>query len=70
MLNKTFKITDMECPACAMRLEGLEDTLPGVQSISASYRKAQLEIEYDETRLSIDQILAAIKALGYTALPG
>ena len=69
MTKTAFKITNMECPACAMRLEGLEDTLPGARRVSASYRKARLEIEYDERLLAPQQIIAAIQALGYTAIP-
>lgn len=69
MVKTAFKIANMECPSCAMRLEGLEDTLPGARRVSASYRKARLEIEYDEHLLSPQQIIAAIQALGYTATP-
>jgi copper chaperone CopZ len=55
----------MHCSNCVIRLEGLEDELPGVQRVQASYRKQQMVIEYDETRLSLEQIVAAINALGY-----
>ena len=69
MTKTAFKITNMECPSCAMRLEGLEDTLPGARRVSVSYRKAHLEIEYDEHILSPQQIIAAIQSIGYTAIP-
>lgn len=67
MTKKTFRILNMECPMCALKLEGLEEDLPGVQRASASYRRQRLEVEFDETRLSEGQLLAAIEALGYTA---
>lgn len=51
-----------------MRLEGLEDTLPGIRSIKASYQKQTLEIEFDEQLLPEAHILAAIKDLGYTVI--
>lgn len=60
-----FKITGMECPNCAMILESLEDKLPGVQRAEASYHKAQMLVEYDETRVSEAEIRAAIQKLGY-----
>jgi copper chaperone CopZ len=50
---------------CAMKLEGLEDDLPGVKHASASYRQQRLEIEFDETRVSEAQVFAAIRELGY-----
>ena len=49
-----------------MRLEGLEDDLPGVERIRASCQKQQLEVEYDEKELTAAQIVGAIQRLGYT----
>ncbi len=66
MLKKTFRVPDMHCTACVMRLEGLEDDLPGVKRVKASYQKGQMEVEYDEKLLSEAQIAAAVKRLGYT----
>jgi len=60
-----FRVPDMMCPNCAFHLEGLEDELPGVRRITASYKKQSMEVEFDETKLSVDQILAAANALGY-----
>ena len=69
MLKQVFRVTDMHCSNCVMRLEGLEDDLPGVQRVRASYHKQQMEVEYDESRLSAEQIVAAIRKLGYTVAP-
>jgi Cu+-exporting ATPase len=69
MIKKTFKVPDMTCSNCAMKLESLEDTLVGVKEINASYHKLQMEIVYDETRLNDEQIIAAVKKKGYQAIP-
>jgi copper chaperone CopZ len=69
MIKKIFKIPDMTCTNCAMKLESLEDTLEGVKEISASYHKLQMTVEYDESRLTDEQIIAAVKKKGYQALP-
>ncbi len=68
MIKKTFKVPDMTCSNCAMKLESLEDTLDGVKEINASYHKLQMEIVYDESRLTDEQIIAAVKKKGYTAV--
>jgi copper chaperone CopZ len=52
-----------------MKLESLEDTLEGVREINASYHKLQMTVEYDETRLTDEEIIAAVKKKGYQALP-
>jgi len=69
MIKRTFKIPDMTCSNCAMKLESLEDTLEGVKEINASYHKLQMVIEYDESKLSDEQIIAAVKKKGYQAIP-
>ncbi|HEX9331984.1 MAG TPA: cation transporter [Anaerolineales bacterium] len=68
MIKKTFKIPDMSCTNCAMKLEALEDSLDGVKEINASYHKLQMVIVYDETKLTDEQIIAAVKKKGYQAV--
>jgi copper chaperone CopZ len=58
----------MTCSACAMKLEGLEDDLDGVKEINASYHKLEMVIEYDESKLTDDQIIEAVKKKGYQAI--
>jgi copper chaperone CopZ len=69
MAKKVFRVPDMHCTACVMRLEGIEDELAGIKKISASYRKQQMEVEYDESRVTDKQIIAAAKNHGYEAIP-
>jgi copper chaperone CopZ len=68
MTKKTFKISDMHCSSCPMRLEGIEDMLPGIKQVRASYQKQNMEVEFDEGKVSEEQILGAIKKLGYTVV--
>ena len=68
MIKKTFKVEDMTCTNCAMKLELLEDDLDGVKEINASYHKLQMVVEYDESKLTEEQIVAAVKKKGYTAV--
>lgn len=70
MIKKTFKIPDMTCTNCAMKIESLEDDLDGVKEINASYHKLEMVIEFDESKLSDEQIIAAVKKKGYTAILG
>ena len=69
MIKKTFKIPDMTCSNCAMKLESLEDSLDGVKEINASYHKLEMVIVYDENKLTDEQIVAAVKKKGYQAVP-
>lgn len=66
MQKLLLKISDMHCASCVMRLEGIEDDLDGVAEVNGSYVKQTLEVVYDEARLDVDQILKAVKDLGYS----
>ena len=61
----TLKITGMECPNCSMNLERIEDKLKGVVFAEANYRKEQMVVEYDDAVLTLEQIKAEVKRLGY-----
>lgn len=65
MVKKTFKIPDMHCANCVMRLESLEDDLEGVSSITASYHKQTFEVDFDERVIAEETIKKAIVKLGY-----
>jgi copper chaperone CopZ len=70
MIKKIFKVSDMTCSNCAMKLESLEDVLDGVKEINASYHRLEMVIEYDESKLTDAEIIIAIKKKGYTAVLG
>jgi len=68
MKKQQFRVEDMHCVNCTMRLQELEDILPGVKSVDASYRTGKMVVEYDETKILSDQIVQAVRKLGYTAV--
>ncbi len=65
MLKKVFRVADMHCAMCAMNLESIEDELPGIKRIQASYHRQQMEVEYDESQVNESQIVAAARQKGY-----
>lgn len=69
MITKTFRVEDMHCSGCPMEIESIEDDLPGIKKVEASYKKGQMVVEFDETKVSETQIVAAVKKHGYTAVP-
>jgi len=69
MVKKTFRVEGMHCPSCPMEVESIEDDLPGIKRVSASYQKGQMVVEYDESEVSEAQIIAAVAKHGYQAFP-
>lgn len=70
MIKKIYRVEGMHCSNCAMNIEGIEDDLPGIKQISASYQKGQMLVEFDEAKVSEGQILAAVEKRGYQASQG
>lgn len=60
-----IKIKGMECSNCTMILERIEDKLKGVIIAEASYHKAQMTVEYDETQISEAQLEAEVIRMGF-----
>jgi copper chaperone CopZ len=69
MKKKTFRVEGMHCSNCPMEVEGIEDELPGIKQVSASYQKGQMVVEFDEAKVSEAQIIAAVAKHGYQAFP-
>ncbi len=69
MVKRVYHVPEMYCSLCVIALEGLEDTLPGVKRVTASYHRQQMEVLFDETQLSESAIIAAAAELGFHPVP-
>jgi copper chaperone CopZ len=69
MIKKVYRVEGMHCSNCAMSVEGIEDDLPGIRQVSASYQKANMSVEFEEQLVSEEQILSALVKRGYRAYP-
>lgn len=60
-----LKIEGMHCSSCAMNIDfDLEDL--GVKSAKTNYAKQETEVEFDEEKISEEEIKQTIKKTGYT----
>jgi copper chaperone CopZ len=69
MLKKTYRVEGMHCTNCAMNIEGIEDDLPGIKQVSASYQKGLMVVEFDELIVGEAEIFAELAKRGYQAIP-
>jgi copper chaperone CopZ len=67
MTKQRFQIQGMHCVGCVMAIDGALEDLPGVKSASASYAKQIADVEYDESQVTVAQIVIAISEVGYGA---
>ena len=67
MINKTFNIEGMTCASCAKAVERATKKLEGVTGASVNLAREKLSIEYDDQKLSAQDIIGAIEQAGYKA---
>lgn len=66
MENKTFKVTDMTCVRCEKIIKENISALKGVDSVSVSYTDGKVNVIYDSSICSADDIEEKIKKAGYS----
>lgn len=69
LVKKKLKIEGMHCTSCAMNIDFDLEDLDGIRSAKTSYAKQTSEVEFDEEKIHLPQIIKQIKETGYTAKP-
>ncbi|MFJ1627733.1 heavy metal translocating P-type ATPase [Marinilactibacillus psychrotolerans] len=70
MTTKTLNIEGMTCASCAQTVEKATRNLKGMQEANVNLATEKLNISYDESLLSVEEIQSAVAQVGYKALTG
>ena len=57
----------MTCSACSARVEKATSKLEGMGTVSVNLLTNSMKVEYDEGRLSMEDIIQAVEKAGYGA---
>ena len=63
----TLDLQGMSCASCAANIEKVLIKKEGVISASVNFPLAKAVVEFDSTRISVREIIAAVKGIGYEA---
>lgn len=63
----TLKVKGMTCGGCVLGVRKVLTRLPGVTTADVSYEGQRARVSYDPGKVTVAQMVAAIKTLGYTA---
>jgi len=69
-MKKTFKVKGMHCNSCSQLIENTLKYKEGIGSVSASYSKEEVEIDFNENKISEHEIKEIIKNAGYEVRMG
>ncbi|WP_075981957.1 copper chaperone CopZ [Bacillus massilinigeriensis] len=65
MENVTLKVNGMSCGHCVKAVEGSVGKLDGVEKVSVSLEKGEVQVEFNADAVTIDQIKETIDDQGY-----
>ncbi|MDN6170348.1 MAG: cation transporter [Micrococcaceae bacterium] len=57
------------CPSCVSKIEKQVGKLKGVENVKVHFASARIEVDHDESKVSVDDIVAVIAKAGYKAAP-
>lgn len=57
------------CPSCVQKIEKQIGKLKGVENVAVQFASARIEVDHDESKTSVDDIVAAVAKAGYKAAP-
>jgi copper chaperone len=55
------------CPSCVAKIEKQVGKLDGVENVTVHFASGRVEIDHDETKSSVDELIAAVGKAGYTS---
>jgi len=62
---KTLKTTGMHCRSCSMLVDMTVGELEGVEHVETDYVSGDTNVEFDGEKVTVDDIVAAIRSAGY-----
>ena len=66
MTSTTLTVPDISCGHCKMSIEGAVGTLTGVEKVEVHIDEKTVDVAFDDSDTSLDEIIAAIEEQGYT----
>lgn len=66
-MKEKFDVTGMTCSACSSRVEKCVRQLDGMDAVSVNLLTNSMQVEFDEQKLSANDIIAAVTLAGYGA---
>lgn len=67
MKKATIQLETLTCPSCLQKIDNAVKSLEGVdkENVNILFNSSKVKLNFDDEKLSIDQIENAITALGY-----
>ncbi|HET8685861.1 MAG TPA: copper ion binding protein [Methanosarcina sp.] len=68
MTQETIKVEGMSCMHCQLRVKKAVEAVEGVQRADVNLQTKQVTVDYEEGKVNIEKVKAAIRDSGYEPL--
>ena len=70
MKKATIQLEALTCPSCIQKIEGAVSGVDGVDkdSLQVSFNSSRVRFDFDEDKVSIDEVEKVIDKVGYEVL--
>ncbi len=68
-MKAKFDIIGMHCATCSLRITKALTKTPGVLKANVNYGSEKADVEFDESKCTIPDMVRAVEAQGYKAIP-
>lgn len=63
--KETFPVLEMTCAACAVSVESMLKSVPGVQDAGVNFANQTAWVQYDHTKVTPEMLQSSIRSVGY-----
>jgi len=63
--SASITVTGMKCVGCETTVKNTLEALDGILLVNASSKNDQVDIEFDNAKISLDDIMASISNAGF-----
>ena len=67
--HTVLRAEGFSCPSCVAKIEKRVGRLKGVDAVKVNFASARIEVDHDPALVSVEDIVAAVAKVGYTARP-
>lgn len=65
LVKRIFPVLEMSCAACAVSVESMLKTVPGVKEAAVNFANQSASVEYDQAVVNPQALQSAVRSVGY-----
>ena len=66
-MKTILRSRELSCPTCVAKIERALGAIRGVEAARVHFTTGRIEVSYDPARVTVDDLIRAVRAAGYDA---